>query len=370
MRVDKGYLPVDWFFVRLRDGKKIQRVMLVSDLPLDALEITRYFRDFTLKLGIGVVLFDQFKPNPDYESVVNGVRLYKERECDAIVAIGGGSAMDVAKCIKMFATLDENRNYLEQEIIPNNIPFLAVPTTAGTGSEATRFAIVYYRGKKQSVTHESCIPNAVVVDPRVLDTLPEYQRKATMLDALCHAIESYWAVASTEESRRYSAEAIRLIYDNVFGYLANNPTQNEQMMRAAYLAGKAINITRTTAPHAFGYNLTSVYGIAHGHAVALCMSKIFPLTVKRAFDECNDPRGAAYLEGVLREIAWLMGCNTAEVAAQKFGEFVDAMGLKKPEFSEGDYEKFTNIVNPERIKNHPVRIDEAEIEGLYREILA
>lgn len=370
LRVDKGYLPVDWFFVRFRNGQKIRRVMLVSDLPLDTLEITRYFRDLAYKLEIGVVLFNQFKPNPDYESVVAGVRLYKESGCDAIVAIGGGSSMDVAKCIKMYATLDENRNYLEQEIIPNDIPFLAVPTTAGTGSEATRFAIVYYQGKKQSITHESCIPNAVIVDPRVLETLPEYQRKATMLDALCHAIESYWAVSSTEESRRYSAEAIKLIFGNVFGYLANNPVQNEQMMRAAYLAGKAINITRTTAPHAFGYNLTSVYGVAHGHAVALCMSKIFPLTVKRAFDRCNDPRGAAYLEGVLREIARLMGCNSAEAAAQRFGDFVAALELRRPQFAEGDYSRFMNTVNPERLKNHPVVIDEAEIEGLYREILA
>ena len=363
-------MPVDWYFSRLHNGRKISKVMLVSDLPLDALAITRYFRDLPIKLGVKIVPFDQFKPNPDYESVVKGVRVFKVNGCDAIVAVGGGSAMDVAKSIKMFATLDESKNYLEQEIIPNQIPFLAVPTTAGTGSEATRFAIVYYQGKKQSITDDSCIPNAVVVDPSVLDTLPDYQRKSTMLDALCHAIESYWSVASTEESRSYSAEALKLIFDNVFGYLKNNPKQNEQMMRAAYLAGKAINITRTTAPHAFGYNLTTVYGTAHGHAVALCMKQIFPLTIDRAFVSCNDPRGADYLEGVLREMAKLMGCNTAEAAAKKFSELVDGLELENPHFTEGDFEKFTNTVNPDRLKNHPVRIDEAEIEELYREILA
>ncbi len=166
-------MPVDWYFSRLHNGRKITKVMLVSDLPLDTLEITRYFRDLPIKLGVKIVPFDQFKPNPDYESVVKGVRVYKINGCDAIAAIGGGSAMDVAKCIKMFATLDEGQNYLEQEIIPNKIPFLAVPTTAGTGSEATRFAIVYYQGKKQSVTDESCIPDAVVMDPSVLKTLPD-----------------------------------------------------------------------------------------------------------------------------------------------------------------------------------------------------
>ena len=363
-------MPVDWYFSRLHNGRKISRVLLVSDLPLDSLEITRYFRDMPYWLGVKIVPFDQFKPNPDYESVVKGVRVYKINQCDAVVAIGGGSAMDVAKCIKMFVTLDENKNYLEQEIIPNNIPFLAVPTTAGTGSEATRFAIVYYQGIKHSVTDESCIPDAVVVDPSVLKTLPDYQRKATMLDALCHAIESYWAVASTEESRRYSAEAIKLIFGNVFGYLANNPKQNEQMLRAANLAGKAINITRTTAPHAMGYNLTSVYGTAHGHAVALCMKQIFPLTIDRAFVSCNDPRGADYLEGVLREMAKLMGCQTAAAASKKFSEFVDGLELEKPQFTEGDFEKFTNVVNPERLANHPVKIDTSEINDIYRQILA
>lgn len=363
-------MPVDWYFSRLHDGHKISRILLVSDLPLEALAITRYFRDLAAHLRVEVVHFRGFKSNPDYESVVEGVKTYKKNQCDAVVAIGGGSAMDVAKCIKMFSTLDDQKNYLEQDIIPNNIPFLTVPTTAGTGSEATRFAIVYYQGIKHSVTDESCIPDTVVMDPSVLDTLPEYQRKSTMLDALCHAIESYWSVASTEESRRYAAEALKMIFDNVFGYLKNNPVQNERMLQAANLAGKAINITRTTAPHAFGYNLTSVYGTAHGHAVALCMRRIFALTVERVPDRCNDPRGAAYLEGVLKEIAHLMGCTTAKDAAQKFNEFVDGLELEKPQLKEGDFEKFVNTVNPDRLKNHPVVIDEAEIETLYREILA
>jgi len=371
LRVESGYSSVDWYFSQLHDGQKIRKIMLVSDLPLEAFEITRYFtKDLPERLGVGLVVFDRFKPNPDYASVVEGVRVFKESGCDAVVAVGGGSSMDVAKCIKMFVTLDESQNYLEQTIVPNNIPFLAVPTTAGTGSEATRFAIVYYQGKKHSVTDDSCIPDAVVMDPNVLKSLPDYQRKATMLDALCHAIESYWAVASTEESRRYSSEAIRLIFGNVFGYLANNPEQNEQMLRAANLAGKAINITRTTAPHAFGYNLTAVYGVAHGHAVALCMKRLFSLTVERATDACNDSRGVTYLEGVLREIARLMGCNSAEAAAKKFVEFVDGLELEKPQLSEGDFDKFTNTVNPERLANHPVKIGEEEIETIYREILA
>ena len=109
LRVGNGYMPVDWYFSRFHGDKKIKRVMLVSDLPLDSLEITRYFRDMPYWLGVKIVPFDQFKPNPDYESVVKGVRVYKINQCDAVVAIGGGSAMDVAKCIKMFVTLDNKK---------------------------------------------------------------------------------------------------------------------------------------------------------------------------------------------------------------------------------------------------------------------
>ena len=98
--------------------------------------------------------------------------------------------MDVAKCIKVFYNMDEQRNYLEQEIVPNDVRLLAAPTTAGTGSEATRDAVLYFEGKKQSVSHESCIPSAVLMDPSLLQTLPEYHRKSSMLDAT----ESFWSV--------------------------------------------------------------------------------------------------------------------------------------------------------------------------------
>ncbi len=99
-------------------------------------------------------------------------------------------------------------------IKPNNIPLLAVPTTAGTGSEATRFAVIYYGGNKQSVTSESLIPDAVVLDPDTLITLPLHQKKATMMDALCHSIESFWSINSTDESKEFSRTAIREILEN------------------------------------------------------------------------------------------------------------------------------------------------------------
>ncbi len=121
---------------------------------------TELYQDIKL-LNKNIIFFSDFTPNPTYESVEKGVQVFKQNNCEYIIVIGGGSAIDVAKCIKLYSNMDDSKNYLEQEIIPNDIKLLAIPTTAGTGSEATKFAVIYYNNIKQSVTHESIIPNYV-----------------------------------------------------------------------------------------------------------------------------------------------------------------------------------------------------------------
>ena len=251
-------------------------IMLVCGAALDAMPIKRYFDSVEARLGIKIVRFSDFTPNPVYDFVVEGVSLFNKENCGALIAIGGGSAMDVAKCIKLFSNMDQSKNFLKQEIKPNDIPFLAVPTTAGSGSEATRYAVIYYNGAKQSITHESIIPKTVLMDSSLLKTLPLYQRKCTMFDALCHSIESIWSVNSTDESKAYASEAIHLILDNMDGYLANDDEANLEMLMAAYKSGKAINITQTTAGHAMCYKMTSLYGLSYTSASAFTAKPAFP----------------------------------------------------------------------------------------------
>lgn len=159
----EGYKELDDYFTE----NDIKKVLLVCGNSLSALKLGEYFENLENYLGIQVVKFKEFQPNPRYESVVKGVKVFRQNHCDAIVAVGGGSAMDVAKCIKLYSNMESDENYLRQEIIPNDIKFLAVPTTAGTGSETTRYAVIYYNGEKQSVTHESCIPTTVLMDVTV-----------------------------------------------------------------------------------------------------------------------------------------------------------------------------------------------------------
>ncbi|MCH5342828.1 MAG: phosphonoacetaldehyde reductase [Acetatifactor sp.] len=347
----------------------IRSMLLVCGQSFANLKISSYFEKLEAGGKVNVVRFDDFTPNPGYESVERGVEVFRQNNCSAIIAVGGGSAMDVAKCIKLYANMDPAKNYLEQEIVPNDVKLLAVPTTAGTGSEATRYAVIYYRGEKQSVTDDSCIPDVVLVDPSALKTLPMYQRKATMLDALCHAVESFWSVNSTEESKAYSKEAIRLILDDQDAYLANQDRGNANMLQAANIAGKAINITQTTAGHAMCYKLTSLYGIAHGHAAALCVSALWEYMPVHA-GECIDPRGADYVTAMFKELADVMGCSTAEQAAVKFREIFAALDLAIPIGKEEDFEILRTSVNPVRLKNNPIRLDEKTIDMLYHKILS
>lgn len=344
---------------------KIEKIFLVCGKSIGRLEIGKYFDE--LGKRIKVVRFSDFKPNPLYESVVEGVKVFKEEKCDCIIAVGGGSAMDVAKCIKLYSNMDESQNYLKQKIVPNKIPFIAVPTTAGTGSEATRFSVIYHNGEKQSVSDYSCIPLVVVIDPIVLETLPEYQKKSTMMDALCHATESFWSVNSTEESQKYSAEAIKLVLENYRGYLDNTADGNKNMLKAANTAGKAIDIAQTTAGHAMCYKLTSLYGIAHGHAAALCVSKLYPYMVRNA-DKCIDPRGEEYLKKCFERLAEAYECERSEQAANKFNEILNELNLEVPTPKEVDYEVLKNSVNPARLKNNPVGLDIDTIDDLYHQI--
>ncbi len=333
-------------------GKK---VLLVCGNSFSRLEIAGELE------SLDPVYFRDFRPNPLYEDVCRGVALFREAGCNAIAAVGGGSAMDTAKCIKLFGRMDPSRNYLQQEYRDSGILLAAVPTTAGTGSESTRHAVIYFQGEKQSISHPSLVPDLVCLVPEVLKGLPLYQKKCTLLDALCQAMESWWSVSSTAESIAFSRRAMEGILNNWQAYLSGEDAAAEAILLASNLAGRAINITATTAAHAMSYKLTSLYGIPHGHAVALCLPEVWEaMTAPGA--RCTDPRGMAHLERVLAEFP---------VDAPWFREFLNRLDLSPPasQNREEDLNILTRSVNPVRLKNNPVLLDEEALRAMYERIL-
>lgn len=362
-----NYIEFDQWFLE----NNLHTVMLVCGRSIERQKINYYLEDLQNRLGVRIIRFMDFEPNPLYESVLKGVEIFRSENCQGIIAVGGGSAIDVAKCIKLYSnqTRDgRNGSWLTAEYVPNEIPFLAMPTTAGTGSEATRYAVIYYDGKKQSITSESFIPDSVLLDPDVLINLPIYQKKATMCDALCHAIESYWSVNSTEESKEYSRAAIQGVMEHIDGYLANSEEGRAGMLLAANTAGKAINITQTTAGHAMCYKITSLFGVAHGHAAILCDRVLYPWMIENT-DKCIDPRGEECLRKTLDEIGIALWCENGAAGATKLVEIFDKLELEVPISTDEEYEQLKTSVNPVRLKNHPIQLTEDTIDSLYHDIL-
>ena len=251
------------------------------------------------------------------------------------------------------------------------IPFIAIPTTAGTGSESTHNAVMYYDGAKQTVTNDGVLPDYAVLEPSVLKTLPLYQKKCTMMDALCQGIESWWSVNSTEESYEYSRKAIELIMANWRKYIFDNDNEAAaNIMLAANYGGRAINITATTAPHAMSYKITSLYKLPHGHAVAVCLPEVWQYMVGHS-QNCRDSRGRDYLIQIFNNIAKAMGFEHASEAILYFRSMMKEMELENPvsEKKIDDLIILASSVNPVRLKNNPVRIDDNIAYSLYSEII-
>ncbi|MBO6291092.1 MAG: phosphonoacetaldehyde reductase [Selenomonas sp.] len=344
-----------------------RRALLVHGSSMLKLEVGQFLLNLPQQIGVDIVEFTDFAPNPAIESVLKGASLCREKQCDMIIACGGGSAMDVAKCIRLFVEVDMGREDFLSDLKSGRLPLIAIPTTAGTGSEATHFAVIYKDGKKLSIAEKGNIPQAVLLDEKVLAGLPLRQKKATFFDALCHAIESCWSVNATEESRTYAKETIRILIASEPRYLSEECTMadNMAMLLAAHYAGKAINISKTTAGHAMCYKLTSKFGLPHGQAALLCLVELWPYMLEKA-------RADKGLEGNFQEIAEAMGENSSLEAAGKLRELAAKHGMLKPLCPEADdtlIAELTGSVNVERLQNHPLKLSEADFQELYRRIL-
>ena len=347
------------------EGYAAKAVFLVCDPAFDMLTI----RDEILAACGNITRFDGFTPNPKYEEAAEGARRFRESGCAVVVAVGGGSALDVAKCVRAFAGMNPEQNYLEQPYPISGAPLIAIPTTAGTGSESTRYVALYAGGEKQSLADEFLLPDCAILEPDALSTLPDYQRKCTMLDALCHAVESWWSIPATLESRKISRRAVGLIASSMAGYLQNTPEGNRGMLLAANLAGQAINLAPTTAAHAMSYKLTTLYGLPHGRAAGMCLANLWETMIDR-IDLCRDPRGAEALMETFEDIAAALGATGARAGVQRVRDILNMLEFPPPSAAtEAEILLMARSVNPVRLKNAPVLIDEDAAEALYRKTL-
>ena len=330
-------------------------------------------------LGDAVIKrFFDFEPNPNIKDVLVGINIISSFKPDLVIAVGGGSVIDIAKLINIFAVHVAKEKEIYEFVNESSsvkqagLPLIAIPTTSGTGSEATHFAVVYIGNKKYSFAHEYVLPNFSIIDPSLSYSNPAYIKACSGFDALSQAIESFWAVGSTEESRSYSREAIKIILSSIeMAVLESDKKSMDRMSLAANLAGKAINISKTTAAHAVSYPITKLLGIPHGHAVALTLGSFFVINSHYSESQLNDSRGIQYFDNISKELLNLFDCSRSEQVSQRWSQIMTNIGLEtnlKSIFSKKniDYELIKKEINLERLNNNPVKVNSSQIENLFK----
>ncbi len=318
--------------------------------------------------------FNQFKVNPKLDDVYTGVRLLKNTKFDLVIAVGGGSVIDMAKLINILAVQKDSDlvKYINDNtlITAKGLPLVAIPTTTGTGSEATHFSVVYVDNVKYSLAHHFMLPNYAIVDAELSFNLPSHITAASGMDALSQAVESYWAVKSTQESKRFASEAIVLILEVLQSAVAGNKKARIIMSKAAHLAGKAINITTTTAPHAISYPITTFFGLQHGHAVALTLGKFFEINYIFHDDDIIDPRGRLYVKNTMVELFKMFDSSTPLECKDNWYKLmsdiglqidVKAIGISKDE----DINKVIDNINIDRLMNNPIKMSKNKIREIF-----
>lgn len=258
--------------------KSITKVLLVTDKGIKELGLTEALENDLKNNGISVDIFDDVVPNPTILNIEDGLKVYNEKECQAIIAFGGGSVMDCAKVIgarvvRPNKSVSDLKGLLK---VKKELPLLiAVPTTAGTGSETTLAAVISDPSKKTkyAINDFNLIPKYAVLDPKLTLNLPKSLTATTGMDALTHAIEAFIGNSTNEHTRHSALEACRLIFENL--EKAYDDGKNERaranMLKGSYEAGVAFTISYVGYVHAIAHSLGGRYGTAHGLANAVIL---------------------------------------------------------------------------------------------------
>lgn len=323
--------------------------------------------------------FNDILPTPTIKGVKKALNLFRKGNYDLIIAMGGGSVLDIGKSVSIFST---NKGKIEDYILKKlkfkrkGTPLILIPTTTGTGSEATHFAVIFIEKTKYSLADPNYIhADYVIVDPELTYSLPKRVTAYTGMDALSQAIESYWNINSTDKSKEYAKEAIERVMNNL-SKAVHNPNEESRynMALAANYAGKAINITKTTACHAISYPITSYFNVPHGHAVALTLPSMIVFNSKVNETDILDTRGVEYVKKTMRELISIIGVSSFIEAKEKIRNLMKDIGLetKLQDLgikSQNDIEIIIeNGFNPERVKNNPRLLSEPQLRNILEEI--
>ena len=267
-----------------------------------------------------IILFDRVPTNPSPEITQQAIDLCRSNECNIVVAIGGGSPLDVGKITALLAPGPADlMSYLQdpKSIDFDGLPCIAVPTTSGSSSEVTPFAVTWDKeaGGRYPIAHPGLFPKVAIVDPNLAVSMPTDLAAATGMDAFTSAFEAYWSNQAQPVSDVLALECISLYRENLeLSCLQGSLESRAKCALAASLSGMAYSSARTTAPHAFGTPLSLYFGTVHGAAVGVTLP---------AFLHWNAPT----LEGKLEALLKAMRCSSLQEASETLSGIMQRCGV-------------------------------------------
>ena len=352
----------------------VESVLLVTDKGIRGLGLTSSLENDVSERGIKISVYDKTVANPTTANVEEAVELYKKKGCQAIIAFGGGSAMDCAKATgarisRPKKTLSKMKGVLK---VGKKLPLLiAIPTTAGTGSETTLAAVITdsQTRHKYAINDFPLIPSYAALMPELTLGLPKSITATTGMDALTHAIEAYIGRSTTKETRKRALYAVKTIFENIETAYndGSNFVARENMLNASYSAGIAFTVSYVGYVHAIAHSLGGKYNVAHGLANAI----LLPYVLKK------------YGRKIYKKL-WKLGVyaglfdktTSCEVGAKLFIEKIEALnksmniGTQIPEIKEEDISELAKIAEKEGNPLYPVPVlwTAKELEEIYREV--
>ena len=355
-------------------GKK---VLLAIDPFLDSSGYSTRIIELLKKEKMKVVKCTDIEPNPSCFAVDKAGELAKSNKIDMIIAVGGGSTLDFGKAVAVIARNDGSSwDYTERadhaiKRPQKVLPMVAVPTTAGTGSETTPFAVLNNPKikEKSTIVSDYVFVDKVLIDPEMMYSMPRRLTASTGFDAFAHCLESYISLAATPFSRMTAMEGMRIIAENLPLAVANgeNRDARAQMAWASALGGSAISSIGVTLPHSLGQPVGGFCGAPHGESVAACMVEVLKLSYSsspQVFADVTDILDPSYAGKPIK--------MRASACPELVQAFLDEIGLRIRfrdfGLKKSDIAKVTSIALTGYyfdIKCHPRAVDEADIKALY-----
>lgn len=350
-----------------------ERPLLVTDEKIRRLGLTRSLEKTLKERGYMVTIYDKTVANPTTKNVAEALELYKRNKCDCLIAVGGGSAMDCAKATgARVARPNKPLGKMEGILkVRREIPLLiAVPTTAGTGSETTLAAVITdsRTRHKYAINDFPLIPRFAMLNPELTEGLPKRLTATTGMDALTHAIEAYIGRSTTRETRAKALEAIDLIFKNIEKayHDGTDLEARKNMLRAAYLAGVAFTQSYVGYVHAVAHSLGGKYNLPHGLANAV----LLPIVLQAYGDKINHKLWQiGVYAGVVKEST--PEAVGAQILINKIDELNEAMHIPAslPEIRKEDIPKLARTAEHEANPLYPVPVlwTAEQLERIYWE---